>query len=68
MDNLYKIDSIVERPVVEPGGDITKLHRVRATTRSGQSFTVDIPEADFTDAGVREKVQERAELIEGLVG
>ena len=68
MDDLYKIESIIERPVVEPGGDITKMHRVRATTRSGQSFTVDVPEAEFSDDGVRSKVRQRAELIEGLVG
>jgi len=68
MENLYTIKSIVEVPVVERGGDIVKMHRVRAVTRSGQTFSVEVPEDEFTDDQVRAVVQSRAELIEGLVG
>lgn len=68
MEDLYTIKSIVEVPVVERGGDIVKMHRIRAATRSGQPFSVEVPEDEFNEEHVRRVVEARAELIESMIG
>lgn len=66
MAKLYKVDDIAERTTITRQGQIRKVYRVTATSHTDTSFTVDIPEADFTEEKVDKILAEKASLIEGI--
>ena len=66
MAKLYTVDDITERTMITRMGAVQKIYRVSATSQSGFSFTVEIPEADFTKEKVDQILSEKATLLEGI--
>lgn len=66
MAKIYTVDDITERTMITRTGAVQKVYRVSATSESGFSFTVEIPEADFNKEKVNQILAEKAALIEGI--
>jgi hypothetical protein len=66
MAKLYKVDDILERTTINRKGLIEKKYRITATSQSGMTFTVEIPESDFTQEKVDQVLSNKASLIEGI--
>ena len=63
MAKLYKVDEITERTTITREGAVKKMYRVTATSQSGTTFTVEIPEADFNKEKVDQVLTEKAAQI-----
>jgi len=66
MSKLYKVDDVTERTNITRQGKVEKLYRVSATSASGSSFTVEIPEADFNKEKVDQVLTDKAALIDSI--
>lgn len=66
MAKLYHDVDVVERTEITRDGAVKKVYRVSAYTASGVHFTLEISEADFTEAKVNELLAKQAALIEGI--
>lgn len=66
MGKLFNVKGIIEVPRIDPQGEVLKVHKVTAVTMSGDRFTVEIPEAEFTEAKVAEIVGARAAELEAI--
>jgi hypothetical protein len=66
MNKLYTVDDVNERTTITRTGLIQKVYRVTATSQSGTLFTVEIPEAEFTQEKVDHILKEKASLIDGI--
>lgn len=66
MDNLFKITGVIETMRIDPQGEVVKIHKVSATTKSGDRFTLEIPDQEFTVEKVQDLVRVRAQELEDL--
>lgn len=66
MAKLYHDVDVVERTEITREGAVAKVYRVSASTTSGVHFTIEVKEADFTEAKVNELLAKQAALIEGI--
>lgn len=64
MGENYKVDRIRETMRVTDAGDTQKIFKVRAIGPGETSFTVDIPEAEFTPENVDKILSGKAATIE----
>ncbi len=65
-DVKYHDVEIAERTEISPTGRPQKVYRITATTSGETTFSVSVPEADFTTENVKRVLTERAELIESM--
>ena len=68
MADLYGNVNIIETVQITPEGKIVKIFRVSARSRSGVTFTLEIPATEFTQAGVKKALESQARLIEDIKG
>lgn len=66
MAKTYKVEDITERTNITRQGKVEKTYRVTATSQSGTTFTVDIPEADFNKERVDQIIAERAAMMDEI--
>lgn len=66
MAELYKVTDITERTNITRQGKVEKIYRVTATSKSGTSFTVEIPEPEFTKDKADKILAEKAALMEDI--
>lgn len=66
MAELYRDVNIIEAVRLTPDGKVQKVYRVSAVSKSGTSFTLEMAEADFTQAKVKKALDEKAQLIESI--
>lgn len=66
MAKLYEVSDITERTSITRQGAVQKMYRVTATSKSGTTFTVDIPEADFNKEKVDQVLSEKAALLDDI--
>ena len=66
MGKLYTVKSVIETVRIDPLGDVIKIHKVSAATVSGDRFTLEIPEAEFSQARVDELLTGRAAMLEAI--
>lgn len=66
MAKIYHGVDVVERTEITREGAVTKVYRISAYTASDVRFTLEIGEADFTEAKVNELLTKKAALIEGI--
>lgn len=66
MAKIYHDVDIVERTEITREGAVKKIYRVSADTASDVRFTLEISEADFTEAKVNELLTKKATLIENI--
>lgn len=66
MAKLYHSVEVVERTEITREGVVMKVYRISAYTTSDVHFTLEIKEADFTEAKVNELLAKQAALIEGI--
>ena len=68
MVDLYNNVNIIETVQITPEGKIVKIYRVSARSKSGVTFTLDIPETEFTQDAVKKALTDKAKLIESIKG
>lgn len=66
MGELYHDVDIVERTEITPEGRVEKVYRVSAWTKSNVRFTLDVPEKDFSKAGVDKLLTARSAQLEDI--
>lgn len=66
MENLLKVNGVTETVRIDPQGEAVKIHKVTATARSGDRFTMEIPDADFDLAKVEVALKGKAEELEAI--
>lgn len=66
MAKLYEVTDITERTSITRQGAVQKVYRVTATSKSGTTFTADIPEADFNKEKVDQVLGEKAAMLDDI--
>lgn len=66
MSELYSNVNIIETVNITPEGKIVKIFRVSARTKSGVTFTLEIPATEFTQDNVKRQLNAQAKLIEDI--
>jgi len=66
MSAPYHSVEIAERTEIGPTGRPQKVYRITATTSGGTTFSVSVPEPEFTTENVKRVLTERADLIESM--
>lgn len=66
MAKVYTVDDVSERTTITPKGLIVKQYRITATTSSGITFSLTVPEEDFTKEKADKLLTDKANLIEGV--
>ena len=68
MSELYSNVNIIETVQITPEGKVAKVFRISARSKSGVTFTLEIPATEFTQAGVKKALETQAKLIEDIKG
>ena len=66
MAEKYHDVDVIERTEITREGKVEKVYRVSASTASGVHFTLEIGEADFTEAKVNELLTKKATQLEDI--
>jgi len=66
MDKLFEVKTIIEQPRIDSQGEVSKIHKVSAITKSGDRFTLDIADADFDLERVKDALTARALELEAI--
>ena len=68
MSDLYGTVNLIETTVITPEGEIEKVWRVTARSRSGVQFSVDVKAAELESARVDKILAKKAKEIEAIKG
>ena len=66
MENLLKVNGITETVRIDSQGEAVKIHKVTATARSGDRFTLEIPDAEFDLEKVEAALKVKAAELEAI--
>jgi len=67
MAQEYKVERIIETYEMLPDGTLRKIYEITATSQTGVTFTITIPEAEFRRETVEKRLRERAAEIDAIM-